>query len=115
MSDTPSGTGDVQLFKSSNEEAAAVTALTYKVVERSPFRLILKDATHTSEVPPGAEYDPSVLATACTDAYLMSLSGSMPGSGPSGPGFKWDKETEWGVDCASGVDPLLVLAAVITA
>ena len=65
-------------------------------------------------------YDANVIATAASDPYLMSISG---GRGADGKYFRWNKEfdsrgrrdAEWGVDCAKGVDSLLLIATVITA
>ena len=107
MPDDPVSTGDVKLFKTSNAEAEAVTALTYQVVEKSPFRLIIKGTSHKLD----AAYDLSVLATACADYYLMSLSGGDAdanfmslsvgdvdaNNSASGKYFKWDKRRRSGV------------------
>ena len=111
----------IKLFQASNDAADAVCVLRYKIIEKMPFRMLIKRGEPSAaDATPGAEHDPDVVATAANDIYLMSNSA---GKGVDGKYFKWDREfdkhgkrnTEWGIDCAAGVDSLLVLAVVITA
>ena len=97
----------MKLFKASNNEAEAVSVLRARVVEKQPFRVLIKGAT---EKTPDDTHDLSVLATASVDPYLMSISGGEDKS----KYFGWDKESEFGVDCARRVDSLLALAAVVS-
>lgn len=114
---------EVRRFKASDACEDAVCVLRYLRLEDTPFRMVVKG-------PPGAHpasdeneevgYDANVIATAASDPYLMSISG---GRGADGKYFRWNKEfdsrgrrdAEWGVDCAKGVDSLLLIATVITA
>ena len=93
----------MKLFKKSNSEADAVGVLRVQVVEMQPLRIMIKGMTDANA---SDSYDPSVLATAAVDPYLMSLSG--------GKYFEWDRQQECGIDCAGGVDSLLVIAAAMS-
>ena len=99
----------VKLFKTSNNEDDAVSVLRYRVVEKSPFRVVMRATEATKQ---DDQYDLSLVATAGKDTYLMSL-GS--GSAADGKFFTWNTEKEWGVDCAAGLDPVLVIATVMCA
>ena len=110
---------NVKLFTTSNDAADTVDMLRYKLIEKMPFRMLIKKAAAETDAQESL-YDLGVVATAGNDMYLMNVSG---GKGIDGKYFKWNKEfdskgkrdTEWGVDCAAGMDPLLVLAIVISA
>lgn len=109
---------DISLFAKSNEVEDATIALQYKILEKMPFRMFVRKAESAAEPTGGvaepSTYDMSVVATVANDPYLTKISG--------GEYFKWNREfdkkgrrdTEWGVDCAAGVDSLLVIAAAMT-
>ena len=108
----------VKRFKTSNDKADSVTVLRYKRLETSPFRMAIKSAE--GSVGGQDEYDRTILATAAADKYLMSISA---GAGADGKYFTWTKEfdsktgkrdAQWGVDCAAGMDSLLVIAIVVS-
>ena len=103
----------VKRFKTSNDEADSVTVLRYTRLELSPFRAAIK--TPEGSAAAGDEYDRTILATVAKDFYLMSISA---GAGAKDAKyFTWSKDmpAQWGVDCAAGMDSLLVIAICISA
>ena len=100
----------LKLFKTSSSVEDAVPVLRYKAVAKAPYRVIVKGMA--VPVTPGDSdtHDPEVLATIASDYYLMSQSGDEPNDRY----FTWDKQNQWGVDCAAGVDSLLVICVAMS-
>ena len=96
-----------KLFKTSNDPAEAEPVLRYRCVEKEPARLIFRSIASAAEQPD----DLNILATAASDFYLQTIGGGS-GAAPA-KYFSWEKPNEWGVDCAAGVDSLLVIVATI--